>query len=238
MNTNENKPIRPAASLLIVRDAAEGVEVVTMKRASSMRFLPGYLAFPGGTLQEDDWQLARASTVGMVIAAQHVEDAAFAVAALRETAEEVGWLPAMVGQAGEPLHNRLSAENQQALLCSDHTIGDILSLANGQLNLKKLRFVGRWVTPAHMSARFDTRFFIVDGTRFGDELTVSESENMWARWSRPAELLAAIQAGSELAVPPTLAILAALAGAKDVNWCLRSLFVPGPSHEPIVFCKS
>ncbi len=223
------KPIRPAASILIVRDGTKGLEVVTMKRSPSMRFLPGYLSFPGGSLQEDDWKLARTRMKGEIIDSNEDDDRVYAVAAIRETVEEIGWLPAIMGQAGKPTSLEIPNAVQAALLEEKTTLLDILAGDGWWLDAGRLRSVGRWVTPAHMPARFDTRFFFVIGTEIGESFSVHESENVWAKWCRPADLLSAIANGNEQAVPPTIAMLKNLAKAPNTTWCLQSLSVPGPA---------
>ena len=40
--------IRKAASVIAVRDAADGPEVLVVERSAASRFLPGYVVFPGG----------------------------------------------------------------------------------------------------------------------------------------------------------------------------------------------
>jgi 8-oxo-dGTP pyrophosphatase MutT (NUDIX family) len=232
MQQNLTKPIRPAATVLIIRDRQDGVEVITLQRSPSMRFLPGFLSFPGGSLQDDDWLCARERTNGSIIASGQDDDLAYAVAAIREAGEEVGVLPALVGQTGSPADNRISLPLQAALLANEKSLLQILKEEGMWLDVSQLRFVGRWVTPAHMPARFDTRFFLVDGSATHGTLSVHESENVWAKWCRPGDLLAAIREGREKAVPPTIAMLEALATAPSTSWCLDRLNVPGPILQP------
>ena len=49
---------RPAATVIAARRGANGVEVLVLKRGSEHRFLPGYLAFPGGAVEPQDGGLA------------------------------------------------------------------------------------------------------------------------------------------------------------------------------------
>ena len=77
----DERPIRRAASAVCVRPAPTGFEVLVVQRSSASRFLPGYVAFPGGAVDAEDE--ARA--------ARWFKDAAHAprAAAVRELAEEV-----------------------------------------------------------------------------------------------------------------------------------------------------
>ena len=44
--------------MILAREAARGVEVLVLTRGSSSRFLPGYVVFPGGTIEPSDPDLA------------------------------------------------------------------------------------------------------------------------------------------------------------------------------------
>jgi 8-oxo-dGTP pyrophosphatase MutT (NUDIX family) len=46
--------IRQAASLIGVRDGEGGPEVLVIERTLDHRFLPGYIAFPGGAVDPAD----------------------------------------------------------------------------------------------------------------------------------------------------------------------------------------
>src|SRR5690242_696386 len=47
-------PVRDAATVLLVRDAAAGVEVFAFRRVAGMAFAPGMLVFPGGSVDAGD----------------------------------------------------------------------------------------------------------------------------------------------------------------------------------------
>ncbi|NED95819.1 NUDIX domain-containing protein [Phytoactinopolyspora alkaliphila] len=86
-------PARPASTVVLVRDGAEGLEVYTQRRHTSMAFASGMVAFPGGRVDPAD-------TVAPADLDQHhwarrlgtTPQAAtgFVNAALRETTEETG----------------------------------------------------------------------------------------------------------------------------------------------------
>lgn len=67
-------PIRPAATVIVLRDGARGLEVLVQRRSAAMVFAPGAYAFPGGALDPED-----ASAPDP-----------FRQAAVRELAEEAG----------------------------------------------------------------------------------------------------------------------------------------------------
>jgi len=85
---------RSAATVLVLRQAPDGVEVVTLKRAATMAFAPSMHAFPGGSVDERDsgveladdivQRAAVAMRVSAEVARRHL------AAALREVTEETG----------------------------------------------------------------------------------------------------------------------------------------------------
>jgi 8-oxo-dGTP pyrophosphatase MutT (NUDIX family) len=70
LNTGEVTEPRQAASLILLRDSAEGPEVLLVERNPEQRFMGGAWVFPGGAV--------------------HAEDADHAGAAMRELEEEAG----------------------------------------------------------------------------------------------------------------------------------------------------
>lgn len=56
--------IRPAATVILARDSADGVEVLMVRRNSSATFMGGAHVSPGGTLDDTDRsELARAAAI-------------------------------------------------------------------------------------------------------------------------------------------------------------------------------
>ena len=49
---------RPAATVILVREASTGVEVLVLTRAQDSSFLPGFVVFPGGAVDASDAALA------------------------------------------------------------------------------------------------------------------------------------------------------------------------------------
>lgn len=98
----ESMPIRPAATVVLLRDGADGLEVWLQQRATTLAFAAGMFAFPGGQVDDDE----DASTVTHDVSADASVwgDRDFDVvrghlaAAVRETWEESG-----VGLAADSL---------------------------------------------------------------------------------------------------------------------------------------
>jgi len=88
--------IRPAATVILLRDGADGLEVWLQQRAASLAFAASMYAFPGGAVDDEDFGAAQ---VPAVLADQHAKvwgdsdvniAAAHIAAAIRETHEECG----------------------------------------------------------------------------------------------------------------------------------------------------
>jgi 8-oxo-dGTP pyrophosphatase MutT (NUDIX family) len=74
---SQDNPIRPAATVILLRDAADGFETLLLQRSREIAF-GGAWAFPGGQVDEAD----RAGVDGDLAAAR--------ITAVRETSEETG----------------------------------------------------------------------------------------------------------------------------------------------------
>jgi 8-oxo-dGTP pyrophosphatase MutT (NUDIX family) len=54
LNEGEATPARPAASVIVLRDAPEGPEVLLVQRNPEARFMPSAWVFPGGAVHEPE----------------------------------------------------------------------------------------------------------------------------------------------------------------------------------------
>jgi len=53
-NTTKNKPLIPASTVIPIRDSAQGMEVLMIKRNTRLSFAEGMWVFPGGKVEEAD----------------------------------------------------------------------------------------------------------------------------------------------------------------------------------------
>src|SRR5258708_3911098 len=81
---------RPAATIMLLRDGLDGIEVFMVVRHHAIEFAAGALVFPGGRVEESDFDLAAGDCPN--IDGLSTEALAFRVAAIRETFEECGVL--------------------------------------------------------------------------------------------------------------------------------------------------
>ncbi|MBF8377032.1 NUDIX domain-containing protein [Alicyclobacillus mali] len=222
--------IRKAATLVVIRDGASGdIEVLAIRRAMTMRFLPGFVAFPGGAVDPSDASVAKRA-LGRPVCAEDDDDPGFAVTALRETAEEIGWLLAVQDGAGTRQDIPLSPEEQAELCKGAASLSAWLSTRGLAFDLGCLRRIGRFVTPPTQPVRFDTRFFLCVGHELG-EPRIHGAELDAARWASARDMLARIESGELPAVRPTIAVLKALAECQNAEMAMSSLNI-GPLPPP------
>ncbi len=147
---------KDAATLLILDRTASGVSVLMGKRRDDLAFNPGAYVFPGGRVDAADGLVPAAVGLPEPLEARLIDRMrpkpsrrrarALVVAALRETAEETGYL---VGRAGAGF---AKAPPDGFAPFVEHAVG---------LDLSLVKLVGRAITPVKRPRRFDARFFAV-----------------------------------------------------------------------------
>lgn len=162
--------IRPAASVLVLRDAPRGVELLLMRRPErgDHDFRSGACVFPGGVLDAADGE-AQAWCLGqddaMASARLGLGDGGldYFVAALRECFEEVGLL-FVCRPDGAPVdlapHAEALAQWRRRLHRGEARIGELCAAFDWRLDLREMAYYSHWLTPALRPKRFDTRFFV------------------------------------------------------------------------------
>ena len=191
-------PIRPAATLALLRAGANGPEVLMVQRHAQAQFLGGAYVFPGGALDPADRHPAMLARVTGLRA--HEADArlglasgalAYWVAALRESFEESGILLA-VDERGAPVDaERLAALSSQRAALSAGAIpfADLLAAHGLLLPAGALAYFDHWITPPKRPRRFDTRFFVAIAPA-GQSGRHDERETVQSAWLTPAEAIA------------------------------------------------
>ena len=180
---------RPAATVLLLRDGAAGLEVFMVVRHREIEFAGGALVFPGGRVEEADAELAGGDPLG-----------AYRIAGIRETFEECGVLLARPpGEADMIRADRLLAvadRHHAALLRNERSLPEVLTAENLEPATEALVHWAHWVTPASRSKRFDTRFFLVAAPP--DQLAAHDGlESVESVWIAPAQAVAEADAGQQ-----------------------------------------
>ncbi len=154
--------IRPRnASTMILLDNTSGKTKVLMgKRNRKLKFMPGALVFPGGSVDRFDGSVPASGELTTNTACR-LQNAmrgrstsrgarALGMAAIREVSEESGLL---IGNPGK--------------FDNDHTHWKDFRDCGIVPNLSGLRLFARAITPPGLARRFDTWFFIAEASQVG-----------------------------------------------------------------------
>ena len=221
--TEHNVPIRPASTILLLRDEPRlGLEVFMVKRHADMDFMGGALVFPGGKVDDNDHLPAMQSHVrsGADIAAQHH---AFAIAAIREAFEEAGILLARRPGSDDTLtadEVTALAPYRAELVANRMSMAAFLAQEKIELALDLLVPFAHWITPVIRPKRFDTWFFLAP-TPAGQLGVHDGSESVDSVWITPNRALADADAKRRLIMTPTRLNLEKLSRAPHMHAALQ-----------------
>ncbi|MGE5200849.1 MAG: NUDIX hydrolase [Acidobacteriota bacterium] len=207
----------PAATLLLLRDGAEGLEVLMCVRHDAAGFAAGAMVFPGGkTAAEDLLLLECASNPAGLDAGALV----FRIAAIRESFEECGVLLARAhGDDALLSHEALAASIERIKDVSD--FGAFVARARVVLATDLLVPFAHWITPVDQPKRFDTHFFLAPAP--GDQMAKHDGrEAVETRWITPAGAVAAADRGELKLVFATRANLLRLGRSRTVADALET----------------
>jgi 8-oxo-dGTP pyrophosphatase MutT (NUDIX family) len=183
------RALRKAASAIVGRDGDDGLEVLVLERGGSSRFLAGYVAFPGGSTDETDAELAR-RLFG-------TEDEADRACAIRELVEEVGL-----------------ALTSEGLREADGR--GLAHVSTSPPTAEQLPEVAHWVAPPQVPTRFDARFFGVRAEP-GLEAEADGIETAHAWWTSPRALLEEWRTGERKLFWPTYFTVLAIGSCATVD---------------------
>lgn len=225
----EPPPAVDAATIVLLRDGATGLEVLLMRRPDSMAFAPGMHVFPGGRV--DLPQDSRPPVRGSIRQGRGTDPGtarALLVAGVRETFEEAGVLLA-VDHSGRPATPDGQWERDRRASESSADFPAVLARRRLIIQADQLVPIAHWVTPEVEARRYDTRF-LAAGLPAGQEVDPHETETDSAHWFPPADALADYSLGHLAMLPPTVAVLGDLAGHRSVgdalNWARTRTVVP------------
>ncbi len=223
-----NSAIESAATLLLVRDAAQGLEVFMLERPARGAF-PGVHVFPGGKVDAADSSLlAQIRWHGPDAQGRSLVPLHYWVAAVRECYEESGVL---LASAAGTLLGETAVARLHDNRASDRTL-DLATLCKQTewcLEFGELRYFAHWITPSMAPRRFDTRFFVAPMPA-GQVAVHAPGETMSGEWITAAAALARAQRGDWTLIEPTRTSLKSL----DRYSCVAALLdaVPNFEHLP------
>ena len=215
----EAAPILPAATVLLLRDTPDGIEVLMTRRSSTASFAPGAYVFPGGGIDAAD-ALAHGQSTRRP--GQSDLRLTQAIAAIRESFEELGVLLARHADGRHADSALVEGLDRHAPFAPQmHAHG--LRLAGNEVFV-----LAHWVTDRDLPRRFDVPFLVA---RMPDGQTpvADETEQFEPCWLRPAQALARHAAGDFFMIFPTIRTLERLQHYADVDAVLLAC----ASEEPL-----
>ncbi|MBX6424786.1 MAG: NUDIX domain-containing protein [Variibacter sp.] len=155
---------RDAATLIVIDRSGPAPRVLMGRRHAAHAFMPGKYVFPGGRVEPYDGRMPalgalapehEARLLKRVSRASPARARAIALAAIRETCEEVGLLL-----------GRRTDEAPKAPSPAWRPFAD----AQVVPDLSQLHFIARAITPPRRNRRFDARFFAADAEAIGHRI--------------------------------------------------------------------
>jgi 8-oxo-dGTP pyrophosphatase MutT (NUDIX family) len=157
MSFPDSEP-RDAATLMLIDRSGATPKVLLGRRHAGHKFMPGKFVFPGGRIEPLDQQMSALSELHPDAQKKLLERVekpnegfarAFALAAVRETAEETGLL------LGEKRDQPPKVPGE---------IWTEFAKANVHPDLGQIHFIARAITPPRRPRRYDTRFMTADAS--------------------------------------------------------------------------
>ena len=227
MNDKIATPV-DAATIMLLRDSPQGMEVFMVVRHHQIDFASGALVFPGGKVDKQDRDervIARLSAYPKA----ETDQGTLRAAAIREAFEESGILlarrkggPAVV--ADSDLDRWREGLNKHTL-----TLGDLLAEGDLELACDDLAHFSHWITPEFMPKRFDTHFYLARVP--ADQIAAHDGhENVDSVWITPQQVIEDAREKRRTVIFPTLSNVVRLAQYKTVaqafEGALNSTIVP------------
>jgi 8-oxo-dGTP pyrophosphatase MutT (NUDIX family) len=200
----------PAATVLLLRDGPQGLEVLMTRRSATASFAPGAYVFPGGGIDAADTQ---AHPLAKRRATQSDLHLTQAIAAIRESFEELGILLArhangqMANAADIAALDRHAAQGDFAPQCAAHGL---------TLSADDVFVLAHWITDRDLPRRFDVPFLVA---RMPDGQTpvADDKEQFAPEWVRPVDALSRHAQGNFFIIYPTIKTLERLQSYATVD---------------------
>ncbi|NQW93132.1 MAG: NUDIX domain-containing protein, partial [Polaromonas sp.] len=195
--TREPVPLRNAATVLLLRDSIQGIEVLMTRRSMTASFAAGAYVFPGGGIDAADSAAHGQSTRRPTQSDLHLTQA---IAAIRESFEELGVLLAKHADGSHVTTADIAALDRKTPFAAQCKARG-LTLAGSDVFV-----LAHWVTDRDLPRRFDVPFLVARMPE-GQEPVADEAEQFEPEWIRPADALAKHAAGKFFIIFPTIRTL-------------------------------
>jgi 8-oxo-dGTP pyrophosphatase MutT (NUDIX family) len=230
--SGESVPAEPrhASTVVLLRDAADGMQAYLLRRTQTMAFAAGMYVFPGGsvdprdeTLADDHWAGPPPAAWAKLLSADEALTKALVCAAVRETFEESGVL--LAGSGPDDVVADTTGDDWEtdraALVDRSLSFAALLDRRGLVLRADLLRPWAHWITPEVEPKRFDTRFFVA-ALPAGQRTRDVGGEADRVAWVRPRDALDAADRGDMGMLPPTAFTLSEIASYDDVTAVLAA----------------
>ena len=188
------------------------------RRALTASFAPGAYVFPGGGIDAAD---AHSHAQSSRRASQSDLHLTQAIAAMRESFEELGVLLARYADGSQPTTADIAELDRKAPFAAQCQASGLL-LAGAEVFL-----LAHWVTDRDLPRRFDVPFLVARMPE-GQEPVADEFEQFEPCWVRPQDALARHAEGSFLLIFPTLRTLERLQAYPTVDAVLQACTTEKP----------
>lgn len=192
----------PAATILMLRDGPTGLETFMVVRHHQIDFASGALVFPGGKVDDGDFDVR-----DLCQGVDNADDTQVAMmaGAIREAFEECGILLARAAGSEDLVSGERLAtleSYREPLNNFELSLRSFLEKESLQLACDKLQHYAHWVTPPMMPKRFDTHFYLAAAP--ADHLAVHDGyESVDSVWISPADALKGADDGTYTIIFPT-----------------------------------
>ncbi|RJQ74115.1 NUDIX hydrolase [Pseudonocardiaceae bacterium YIM PH 21723] len=210
VGNGDGPPAKPkdAATVALLRDGTDGLEVFLQHRVTGMAFAGGMTVFPGGGVDKRDadtsigWTGPQPEWWGSRFGCSPELARSLVCAAVRETFEESGVLLAGPDPDSVVADTAEYAEARAQLESKEISFAQFMAETGLVLRADLLRPWSNWVTPAQEPRRYDTRFFVA-ALPAGQRADGNTSEASGAGWQRPVDAIADGEQGRRMLMPPT-----------------------------------
>src|SRR5512133_2828674 len=210
---------RPAATLILARDASDGMEVLMIRRTQSAAFMGGAHVFPGGGVDASD------ASAELAAHCEGLDDAeasrllsldrgglAYWNAAVRECFEEAGLLLAHDAAGDYPdLSEEVFGQWRESVRSGKATLADLCREHRLRLAAGRMAYFSHWITQPGRPRRYDTRFFVAEAP-LAQKPSHDNRESVDHLWIQPAHALEQHRRGEMQLVFPTIKTLESIAG--------------------------
>lgn len=181
-----------SATVLLLRDTMEGLEVFMVTRNAGIDFAGGALVFPGGKTNPSD-SIEEIKSYCDGIDGLDINEIGNRVCGIRETFEEAGFLLAREKETGKLLGSERSAVignlYRNAIRAEKLSMKDLAEKERLTLACDSMLPFAHWITPINSPKRYDTWFFLAEAPE-GQKGSHDNSETVDSLWINPAKALA------------------------------------------------